>query len=135
MTSTPATSKAKRASGWLSSAKQSLKSIGGASTAPSPPVLGGASPAASSNNGPQPGTARAQRDAGEATPTSLTSLPRKLSNAEANGKERVGETAAAGSHGAQSHPGRSGAVVSGYTPSIAPRKIIGAVEDEWPLYR
>ncbi|GAA5880311.1 hypothetical protein JCM3774_006724 [Rhodotorula dairenensis] len=135
MTSAPATGKAKRASGWLSSAKQSFKSIGGAST-PSSTSIGSArtTAAASSNNGPEASTARTQLDVGDTTPTSATGLSRSPSSAKAKGKERPSETATGSSNGVQGHHGRFGAELSGDMPPVAPRRIIGAVEDEWPLY-
>ena len=63
-------------------------------------------------------------------PSSSASLSRKSSSVKAQGKEELGE-AATGSNG----HGRHGVAVSNDMPAIAPRKIIGAVEDEWPLYR
>lgn len=127
MTATPAPTKSKRASGWLSSAKQSLKSISGASATASPSSTPQPN-AASSNNSPNAVTS--QLEARDAIPSSSASLSRKPSSVKANGKEKSGEAAT----GSKGH-GRHGAAVSNDMPAIAPRKIIGAVEDEWPLYR
>ncbi|BGP17810.1 hypothetical protein JCM10213_001689 [Rhodosporidiobolus nylandii] len=128
--------KSKRAGGWLSSAKAGLKNIG------------------SSNNGV--GASAAGAGQGGGSSTSGSSLPRintsgvasgqgaglggggggfgaamtkVLSGASAKGKERA-MAEEGGDEG-----GRGGAGAGGVSmPAIAPRQIIGAVEDEWPLY-
>ncbi|GAA5991205.1 hypothetical protein JCM10908_006586 [Rhodotorula pacifica] len=138
MSPTPATSKTKRAAGWLSSAKQSFKSIGGTSTPPSPALPSTPSPsttaAASTNNGREPSGVRQQQlDVQNTMSSGSSSLSRNPSSIKSRNKEKTSDTAA-GSHGASQKHFGGGGVGSNDMPAIAPRKIIGAVEDEWPLY-
>lgn len=122
MSTEPAT-KSKRASGWLSSAKQSLKAIGhpsGSSTA-SPSASSSASTSEVIISRDLSGNGGEDKSGGSKAASILSRTP----SARWKGKDRADERTSA--------EGR--ATLTSDMPSIAPRKIIGAVEDEWPLYR
>ncbi|POY73322.1 hypothetical protein BMF94_3657 [Rhodotorula taiwanensis] len=121
MSTEPAT-KSKRASGWLSSAKQSLKAIGhpsGSSTA-SPSASSSASTSEVIISRDLSGNGGEDKSGGSKAASILSRTP----SARWKGKDRADERTSA--------EGR--ATLTSDMPSIAPRKIIGAVEDEWPLY-
>ncbi|GAA5914634.1 hypothetical protein JCM6882_001224 [Rhodosporidiobolus microsporus] len=140
--------KSKRASTWLKGAKAGLKSISGSSSSA---VSHASQPAASTT-----GSSTAGSTSGSATPTPAPHAPpaaaaagaagaaaagglgaamtRVLSGGSVKGKERAVEppALAAGARGNGQDQGQGQQQFE--MPSIAPRRIIGAVEDEWPLY-
>ncbi|GAA5988203.1 hypothetical protein JCM11641_001611 [Rhodosporidiobolus odoratus] len=118
-------SKSKRASGWLSSAKASLKSKGpSSSTAPAPPGKG-------EGGGSTSGPAASGAGSGSSSSTSGfgAAMTRVLSG---GGASSAKSTSLKGKERALEGVSEEGQQVE--MPSIAPRKIWGAVEDEWPLY-
>lgn len=116
--SSSSSSKPKKGSSWLSNAKAGLKSIGGHTSAPMSTTSSGSSTLTDSASGAANGNGTAGK------------LSRVM-NRTSKGKERAVEPENA----------RLEAMVGSVTasladmPAVAPRKIIGAVEDEWPLYR
>ncbi|GAA6032246.1 hypothetical protein JCM8097_007143 [Rhodosporidiobolus ruineniae] len=119
--------RSKRASGWLSSAKAGLKAIG-REHAPQQAVgkQGGAGGASAS----APVTAAAgQAGAAGTAAAAATTSKGTARPASVKGKERAVE--AVEEEGRPTTMATSAALEM---PSIAPRQIIGAVEDEWPLY-
>ncbi|GAA5841845.1 hypothetical protein JCM9279_003128 [Rhodotorula babjevae] len=108
--------KGKRTSNWLSSAKAGLKSLGNSSTAA--PYANSSQPPASSSS-----AAGGARGAGAEGPVGQVRSPK--------GKEKSAEQDGAG--GLEDR-GRPAAAKALDMPVIPPRNIIGAVEDEWPLY-
>ncbi|GAA5852405.1 hypothetical protein JCM8547_006770 [Rhodosporidiobolus lusitaniae] len=106
--------KPKRASGWLSSAKAGLKSMSsGSSTAP---------PAATTSN-PTSGGPSKERE-GSLTGSAL------MTRVKSGGSRTV----SGGSGSGKGKERATGEQDELEMPSIAPRRIIGAVEDEWPMY-
>ncbi|GAA5840989.1 hypothetical protein JCM11251_006775 [Rhodosporidiobolus azoricus] len=115
--------KSKRASTWLKGAKAGLKNIGGSSShAPN-----------ASTSAPTTGGANSGSTSGSATPTASSTttggaglgaaMTRALSGGAGSSKSAKGKERATDAPSAELE-----------MPSIAPRPIIGAVEDEWPLY-
>lgn len=103
------TSRGKRASAWLSSAKAGLKQLSTGSTVTS------TSSSSSTDAGAGAG--------GSGGATAGAGASGVGNGAATKGKERAAEQDDAG----------AAEVLA--MPTIAPRQIIGAVEDEWPLYR
>ncbi|GAA5900519.1 hypothetical protein JCM8208_000522 [Rhodotorula glutinis] len=108
--------KGKRASNWLSSAKAGLKSLGNSSAA-APHLDTTQLPSSSSS------TVGGARGAGAEGPVGQARSPK--------GKEKSTEQ---DGPGASEDRGRPAAAKALDMPVIPPRNIIGAVEDEWPLY-
>ncbi|EGU11250.1 STE/STE20/FRAY protein kinase [Rhodotorula toruloides ATCC 204091] len=119
--SSSSSSKPKKGSSWLSSAKAGLKSIGGHTSAPMSTT---SSSSSTLIEGPGNGASGAANGAG-----STGKLARVVSRTS-KGKERAVEP---DNPRLEAMVGSVAASLADM-PAIAPRKIIGAVEDEWPLY-
>ncbi|GAA5889674.1 hypothetical protein JCM5296_002428 [Sporobolomyces johnsonii] len=122
-TSTSTTTKTKRASAWLSSAKAGLKSMGSGAGGG-----GGGGGSAASSGGTSGGQSGTSPTTGFTMGTRLTRVLSGQGQESRKGKGKEREV--------DSVPEERTEVdkVGLAMPDIAPRKIIGAVEDEWPLY-
>lgn len=109
--------KGKRASNWLSSAKAGFKSLGNSSTTASHLDSSQPDPSSSSSAG-------GGRGVGAEGPMGQARSPK--------GKEKCVEQDGPGTGEDRGRPAAAKALDM---PVIPPRNIIGAVEDEWPLYR
>ncbi|CEQ43110.1 SPOSA6832_05008 [Sporobolomyces salmonicolor] len=120
-TSASTTTKAKRASAWLSSAKAGFKSMGSSAG-------GGGGGSAASSGGTSGGQSGTSPTSGFTMGTRLTRVLSGQGQEIRKGKGKEREV--------DSVPEERSEVDKGglAMPDIAPRKIIGAVKDEWPLY-